>query len=363
VRCARLARHLVWGAGAFSIGMLVASCAGPRVAPARTDAPAIDLGDVPFVISREAWSFAGKEGVVLITPTHRIHTTIMRGSLADRLPVFLSAASAAHRTLLGELPPPRQALEVYVLADRDQWASLSRSMLGSRANTYLQIDRGGFSIDGKALLFDIGTYDTLSIAAHEGWHQYVQTTFRDPLPSWLDEGVGTWFEGFRWRGARGQSPDDGSRPDFRPWANPERYGRIVHSQRRDRLMSLEEVTNSRPQDLIPEGGDAVLTWYAQSWALIHFLREGEGGRYRDGLERALKAAADGTLYDEVRRVRGSREASLAERHRRGTAILQTFIDEDVARLSDEYAAWLAQIASARRYDLIMSGRSPIETPE
>jgi hypothetical protein len=78
--------------------------------------------------------------------------------------------------------------------------------MGSDAEVYLKIQRGGFAASGRAILYDIGPRDTFAIAAHEGWHQYTQKSFRAPLTVSFEEGLATYMEGFRW------SDDDRTRP-------------------------------------------------------------------------------------------------------------------------------------------------------
>ena len=56
-------------------------------------------------------------------------------------------------------------------------------ILPDKASSFEGLGRGGFTTNGIAVLYDIDGYgwhhDTLALGAHEGWHQYVQTTFKD----------------------------------------------------------------------------------------------------------------------------------------------------------------------------------------
>jgi hypothetical protein len=121
---------------------------------------------------------------------------------------------------------------------------MTRSLAGDQAETYLRIPRGGFALRGKGVYYDIGPRDTLSIAAHEGWHQYTQATFRHPLPLWLEEGIAAYFEGFRW------DRTDRTLPVFLPWSNPQRFDTLREAVAADTLMPLRELLVSRPQDLL-----------------------------------------------------------------------------------------------------------------
>ena len=68
------------------------------------------------------------------------------------------------RDLARALPRPDALLEMYVAANRPQWATLTTRLMRERAPEFLRIDRGGFTARGTAVLFDIGGRDTLALA-------------------------------------------------------------------------------------------------------------------------------------------------------------------------------------------------------
>jgi hypothetical protein len=177
------------------------------------------------------------------------------------------------------------------MATRDQWAQLTRQLMGEHAPTYLRIQRGGFASGGRAILWSIGRRDTFAIAAHEGWHQFTQRTFRDELPPWLEEGIGVYMEGFRF------DDIDPAQPIPAPWANLERFDQLVRASAEHRLEPLSSLIYSSPQELIHRSTDTTLTWYAQVWALTHFLSQ---PAYRERLRMLLADAAHGTVQAAVR---------------------------------------------------------------
>lgn len=303
------------------------------------------------VLSIEPWTFAGAEGRAITTRHYRIFTTERDVPLRRRIPRFLETALVEYQRTLGSLPVPRESMETYIMGSRAQWAALTRQFTGSRAETYLKIRAGGFAENGRALLFDLGSKGTFGTVGHEGWHQYTQQVMRDPLPIWLEEGAATQFEGFRWA-------EDV--PVFLPWANVERFDRLRDVVNAGRLLRLDELLVRRPQDLIDAySNDAALDYYAQVWALVHFLREGEGGRHRRGLARVLEDAAQGRMIDLVRANLGQRVASQAALRRVGSAVFLTYFDDDLTRSAAAYEAFVREITALRAREAIVAGRSPL----
>lgn len=341
-------------------GVLVAcsTSSAPLPTTAETGAsPGVVSTPVPIVLAEETWAFDTTPGRKIRTPSYALFTTVPKGPLADRMPRFLEHALFHYTSAIADLPKPTGPLETYLFATRPQWNRLTQRMLGEDAGPFLRIDRGGFSFRGKGVFYDLGPInDTLTIAAHEGWHQYVQTTFRSPLPVWLDEGVATYMEGFR------PSPDDPMVPVFMPWANMERYETLRFSVYRNRVIPLEELLRTTPQAMLERDDWAPLRYYAEVWALIHFLREGEGGIYDKSLSAILTDAAHGRI-DSVIEDRLGRSAASAYRTRRdGVVLFTAYITPDLAALDTKFRAFLTQICQRGYRNTISQGKSPILNP-
>jgi len=304
------------------------------------------------IVSEEDWTYAGRAGRIITTPHFRIHTTAARPLLLDRVPGFAEIALASYRTALGPLPEPGARLDTFLMNTRPQWESMTRRIAGPQAQTYLRIPRGGFALRGKGVYYDIGPRDTLSIAAHEGWHQYTQATFRYNLPLWLEEGIAAYFEGFRW------DTSDRTLPIFLPWSNPQRFDALRKAQAQDRLMPLSVILNSRPQDLIEHTDGRVLTYYAQVWALTHFLNEGANPIYRDGLVRLLQDASAGRVHATIVEELGPRVARSIRSRRVGDEIFRVYFNADIDAAQIEYARFIkaATLPGTRRN--MTAGRSP-----
>jgi len=208
-------------------------------------------------------------------------------------------------------------------------------------------------VGGRAMLYEIGPRDTFVIAAHEGWHQYTQRVMKDPLPVWLDEGVATFMEGFRW------SAERAGEAEFSGWANLERYDTLRMAWQAGVLMSLEQIVNLGPGDLVQAGPDAALVAYAQMWALIHFLREGDDGEHAAGLRAMLSDAAMGKMSARVRREVGARAAEQFAARRGGADVLRLYVGKSAAALETSYRAAIDSVVEVGGRDAVVVGKSPL----
>lgn len=312
------------------------------------------VASAPLAVSSEAWTFEDVGGLQIRTPSYRIYTTLDEKSLlVQRLPRFMEAALSHYTGALGPLPRPQAPMESYVFANRPQWARQTQRVMGAQAETYLLIRRGGFAANGRAILYDIGVRDTLAIAAHEGWHQYTQRVFRHPLPVWLEEGLACYMEGYRWNR---EAPEQ---TNFLPWANLERYETLRRAERNGDLMSLDALTASTPQDLMARDEKAALTYYAQVWALVHFLAEGDTGAYAAGLRSMLLDAAEGRLSQTMSQRLGERAGRSSVMRRRGDAVLRAYAGKSAGELEESYRAFVTHVCRIGARQQIVQGASPL----
>lgn len=304
------------------------------------------------VLNEEAWSFERTPGRVFETANFRVFSTLDDSELIRRLPAFLEHSLLRYRESITPLPAPPGKLVTYAMGSRTEWASLTRQLMGERAALYLKINRGGFAAEGKGVYFDLGPRDTLAVAAHEGWHQYTQAVFAHQLPIWLDEGLSAWHEGVRWDREHGAV--------FMPWGNEQRFDRLTDVVVRDTLLPLNDLLNTRPQDLIETSSEATLDYYAQVWALAHFLNEAQNGLYRPVLESMLIAGANGELFTRIGDAFGRRAVFLARTRRTGSEPLLAYLDgRDASVVGAHYEQFVRHAVrpGARRH--ILKGHSPI----
>jgi hypothetical protein len=308
----------------------------------------------PVVATRE-WRWERVDGLEVDTVNWTIRSSLRSAAFASTLPAFYEAALANFRSGLVPLPAPPRRLQAFVFGTRDEWARYTQHKLGPDAGAYLKMGRGGFTTDGEAVLYDIGPRDTLAIAAHEGWHQYSQTTLRSALPIWLEEGIACYMEGFR-------LPPGAAQPTFMAWRNPERYTELRNSARRDRLVPLKELLDGSPQTFLERSRDAQLSYYAQVWALVHYLREGEGGRYRAALARLMDDAVHGRVAERLRAceaIPAGRAREAAARARTGPWLVLAYFDEDFERFARGYDRFVGALLESNGWDRVMRGESPI----
>ncbi|MCH8006741.1 MAG: hypothetical protein IH888_11010 [Planctomycetes bacterium] len=297
-------------------------------------------------LTREPWRFAGYEGQIITTPHYRVYTTLDRCRWLDRLGLFMERGLEHYSTAIVRLPKPRKHLKTYLFSTRNQWEAKTRQLLLSRAPDFLTLGRGGYTTRATSVLYYIGRSDTLSIAAHEGWHQYTQRTFKYPLPVWLEEGLATYMEGY--------VSDPYGLPKFRSWANLERYHTLRDAVGHGRLIPLGELFLRRPESFLSSGKNRLLIYYGQVWALTHFLMEGEQGRYRGDLQQLLleaagvRTAASGHLRDRRHRARS----------RLGPAVVQAYFNHDLGAFETQYLHFVRQISRAGGRGRIVEGRRP-----
>ncbi|MFG0274765.1 MAG: DUF1570 domain-containing protein [Phycisphaerales bacterium] len=332
---------------------LIAGCAAPAPrAEAPLDGASADPG-AGAVLDVEAWTFGAAEGQIIRTRHYRLYTTERDPVLLSRMPGFLEAALAHYRGAIVALPAPPIRLDTYLMDNRAQWRVLSRRLSPELAEQYDNIPRGGYASGGVGVFYDLGVYDTMAIAAHEGWHQYMQRTFREPLPVWLDEGLASYMEGHRWAGGT---------PVFLAWANVERFDRLRADVSAGVTVPLDRLLDMRPADELGSTTGSALTYYAQVWALVHFLREGEGGRYRDGLRDLVADAAEGRLSRRLLLRLGS-EGADRRSMRIGPSVFHAYFGDDLDAIGREYDAFLREIVVPGARDAIVTGRSPLAMGE
>jgi len=173
---------------------------------------------------------------------------------------------------------------------------------------------------------------------------------------WLEEGIACFMEGVR-------GGVNGAPPTFIPWRNFERYGELRDVVSRDRLVPLEDFIQGTPQDYLRDGRRTLLGYYAQAWALVHFLNEGEGGRYRKGLERLLTDGIEGRIAStiwESNKAGTRNERRLAIGRQVGPAVMREYFSEDIARMGAEYEAFVREMVKRGNGERVWRGESPFQ---
>lgn len=302
----------------------------------------------------EPWTFQGHAGKAYISDHYRVLTTIDQPFVAMRLVVFAERSLARFEAQFPSLPKPPTGMETFVLASRPQWRAFVAKSLGPAGiRRYDAIERGGFTEQGRSVLWDIGVHDTFAILAHEGWHQLDQSVIDEPMPTWLDEGIACWAEGFRW------NPVSPQMPEFLPWSNVERFDQLRRAHAQNSLLSLKELLSNRPQDLLAVSNFQTLTYYAQSWVLVQFLLADP--QRKEALDRLLADYAADRVGANIRSHYGSQQARAFAMRRAGLAVWQLYFGDDLQHQSRQYEAFLAKVIMPGAKNAIVEGRSPLTT--
>jgi hypothetical protein len=263
---------------ALGIALIAAGLAG-----CQPDGPDTQAASLLTDVRTDAWDTPYGPGRRLVTPHYEIYTTVGGKNLARFLPGFMEAANDYYLRLTG-LPARRagERLTVYMLADRQQWTALMKH----RTGRVFDIHAGGLCINGVCVFWDIGMLRSLSVAAHEGLHQFFHYRLKDRLPMWLEEGLCTTAEGYRL---------EGHSVVFTPRKNLSRFTDLRNAIVSQRWRSLDELLPLHSAE-VAEGHDPerAVGYYGQLWALAHFLRTTEP--YRSGLRRLLADAEAGRLH-------------------------------------------------------------------
>ena len=283
---------------------------------------------------REPWLHMQRQGERLTTRHYEILTTAQHLPVAQALPAFLEASLARHRTFAGTslgspaLPPPPGRMQLFFFADREEWAQFTRTTIDASAHPLLAIEVGGYAANGRAVLFALPPrYErlTLKIAAHEGWHQYVQRTFREQLPTWGDEMVAVLAEGYL--------VDAQGAYRFEPLLNPERLSQLRAVLDEGRWRALEDILADDPAALLGSDPALAVDYYAQLWALGLYLAV---DRQRwSGVERMLRDAARGHMQRELGRPDDQTLGHMAFRR---------YISGDLAKVEEAYRAFAVGLA-------------------
>ena len=356
----RTSRILLLSCAAIAVvlGCSTVSTPEPVSAPKQASPAAVSVETRRSEPVVEAWKFGEKPGECIDVGTHRIHSTLRDPLIRERMQVFLPTALDHYRSAIIPLPAPDGPIDVYLFGTRSDWIAYTRERLPEEAAMYERLGRGGYTLEGDAVLYDIGRWDTFTIAAHEGWHAYTQRVFRHSLPVWLEEGIACYMEG-----VGGNA--NGAPPTFMPWRNFERFGELRDVVSRERFVSLADLIEGTPQDYLRDGRNTLLGYYAQTWALVHFLMEGEGGRYRAGLERLLDDAVEGRISSTIwasSRAGSRNERRMAIGRQVGPAVLREYFDEDIAAISGQYETFVKALVRRGNGERIWRGESPVLSP-
>jgi hypothetical protein len=284
------------------------------------------------LVRTSPWSYRGRAGEVLATPHYRIHTTVTEPDVLAKLPQVLEGAYGRYRVFAGGVAVSERPLDCYVFGKRDEWADFTQSHTGADAAVYLQITRGGYTVGDWFVSYFVGANATYSVAAHEGWHQFVARNFAGRLPPFLEEGTACMFESVRF-------VNDLPRWDVA--INPSRTLALRNAIEAKTLWPLEKLVTMHAGDVVRLPGDRVEAFYAQSWAFALFLEEYNHGEYLPAFRKLMADTARGNPNDRGQAVRKALNlwspASVKP-------LLERYLGKDLATIAGEYDQFIHAVA-------------------
>jgi hypothetical protein len=297
------------------------------------------LGDIAV------WENPYGPGLELTTDHYRIRTTLLEPLMLRSVPGFLEAAYESYNRELSQRIETASKLDVYLFAERKQWEDFTRSFAGDQASVFCKIKTGAYYLNGACVVYDIGRSRTLATLGHEGWHQFSSRHFKFRLPSWLDEGLAMLFE---------ESVCEQGTFRFVPERNVQRLGALSTTMNSGSQITLAELVTTSPGEVMAtDQADAVLAYYAQSYALVCFLRGAGDGRYRASYQRMLSDGLSGRwpLDTEARRTAVDRNLPRTVSWNRlvGSTLFTRYLDSDFDGMEREYRVYCRRILNGKSF--------------
>ncbi len=242
---------------------------------------------LPSVRSAERWDSPYGQGLTINTQHYKIHTTLLEPLMLRQIPAFVEAAWRQYES---QLPVPVESGEpfvLYIFKDRLQWEQFSKEFTGAQWPMYMKIKKGAYFLNDTCVAYNIGRSRTFSVIGHEGWHQFCHRFFKYRLPSWLDEGIAQLSE---------QSEFGNGQFVFQPAKNYAKLGALKLTMQGNRMIPLRNLILLNPGEVVlwEQADSAVMAFYAQSYALVRFLREDNYGKRLANYHQMLLGALNGT---------------------------------------------------------------------
>jgi hypothetical protein len=316
-------RGLGWLALAL---LLVSGCQEPEAEPV-------------FGVREEAWPAAQGPGKRIVTDHWDIRTTVRDGEFLDLLPQFLETSYGQYEKLFPNTKETdAQPIVVYLFQTRQEWDAFSYKLSPRNARIYRRIRSGAYCKEDTVVAYYIRRAYTLSLLAHEGLHAFVFRRFPGDLPAWLNEGLATYCEGYHY---------GLSRPKFTPDRNEFRLNSLRDSLLADNLVPLRRLLGTNSARIVRDTSPTVLSYYAQVWGLVVFLRYGEHGKYAERFDALLNDLGTERLRVGVGAYVAATRTEDGQPIDFGEALFRKYITDDLDTFEAEYKKYLYEVASLR----------------
>lgn len=319
--------------------------------PTRTATPAADFAspaglkqylenqNLPAVKSVETWPNEYAPGLTINTTHYTIHTTLLEPLMLRQVPGFVESAYRAYQRQLPRPIDTDTPFKLYLFGDRANWEAFTRDFTGPLADMYLKIRKGAYYLNGACVTYNIGREKTFSVLGHEGWHQFNHRHFRYRLPSWVDEGIATHFENSTYH--KGWFY-------FQPERNIARLAALKRTILDDNTIPVRRLIALNPGEVLATEDTAqTAAFYAQSYALVRFLREEDYGRRLALFHSLLLDGLKGTwpLTDREKQIAANRNIPLTTAWNRQVSrkLFEAYITNDFENIEKEYSAFCRKL--------------------
>ena len=287
-------------------------------------------GRGPVAVQRSDWRFHNRPGVELTTEHYLIRTTCKSPTLLEAMPGFLESCWVAYEDLLPTQVKPSEPMKTYLFQNRSEWEAFTEDFAPARADVYKKIRSGGYSERGTTVSHYSSISATLSILAHEGFHQFLELTRGRNIPPWLNEGLACNFESFEL--------DADNRPVFRPDRNALRRGHLAEALGRNGLIPLKEILETHAGEQVLKQSADVRGYYAQEWALVLFLRQPAiTNPYHDGFQELMRDLGSEKM---IRRAQAALTDGMLGKANNGEAVFRAYITTDYAKFEADYQTFI-----------------------
>jgi hypothetical protein len=306
--------------------LLLGGCAGLGQ-PAQFTGPS-----APAAVHTESWVYQGDQGELIHTDHYDIYTTIADPDIRQRIADVMEGALGEYQRIAPGVPLSNKPMQCFVFRNRQEWVYFTRQHTGVDSYIYLQINRGGYTVRDWYVAYNVGEAATLSVAAHEGWHQFVARNFTGRLPPFLEEGIATMFEDLEW---------DNDLPRWNLTMNRSRLQSLRRAVEGNYIYPLGELVQKHAGNVVSESGNHIDAFYAENWAFATFLWAAEDGKYRPAMRRLMSDIADGTVYDPT----GVHKNKMIPWNPAGVKpMLEHYLGMNLDQIDGEYQKYIRKIA-------------------
>jgi hypothetical protein len=287
----------------------------------------------PAAVHTEAWTYGDDQGVLIHSAHYDIYTTISDPDIRRRMADVMEGALGEYERIAPGVPLSPKPMQCFVFRNRQEWTEFTVRHTGGAAQIYLSIGRGGYTVGDWYAGYYLGsTAATVSLAAHEGWHQFASRHFKGRLPPFLEEGIATMFEDLRW---------DKDLPQWNLTLNRSRLQSLRDAVEGNYVFSLNELSQKHAGNVVAGSQNRTQAFYGQSWAFATFLWAAEDGKYRPALRRLLSDVADGTVYDPT----GAHQNSQFTWNPAGVKpMLEHYLGMNLDQIDAEYQKYIRTVA-------------------